>query len=282
MFYTCYDPLRSPQGPEICQALSPHGLTWSYAASGDANVKGRVLPTGAGVWDTAHETSFILKRGANYYLYYVGYIDKGGILASFPSSIGFAYSTDGTNFVVTASPIIAGTPRGYDADMITSPSIVDIGGGQLMMLYAGFCYNNCLHATGPTLLGATSTDGLSWTKIATPIIKPTEIPWSNEGVAESEIVKGPDGFYYLFMTVLQGAKPHQLAVARSANYTGPWQVNPQPILPAGAVGAFDEGEDLAPSVLIENGKTRMWFHGVNKSKNAIAIGYAEASWPLFK
>jgi beta-xylosidase len=85
------------------------------------------------------------------------------------------------------------------------------------------------------------------------------------------------------MTVLQGTNPHQIAVARSLNYTGPWDVNPQPIVTAGTdPGAFDAGEVVAPSVLIEGNKVRLWFHGVNKNKNAIAIGYAESSWPLIK
>ena len=280
MFYTCFDAFRSPQGPEICQALSSDGMTWDYALSGNSNLKGRVLATGPKVWDDAHETSFILKYGSSYYLYFVGYVDKGGIFKSVPSAIGLAQSTDGVNFTRLANPILEGTPKGFDADTITSPSIVDVGNGVLLMTYSGFCYQNCNNSVGPSLLGATSTDGVKWTKLPQPLIKSSDIPWPNEGVAETEIKRGPDGFYYLFMTVLQGKNPHQIGLARSGSYYGPWHVNPKPILVSGGPGSFDELEVVAPSVLFEQNKVRMWFHGHSKS-STLSIGYAEAAWPLF-
>lgn len=283
MFYTCFDPFRSPQGPEICEALSSDGLVWNYAPIGNPQLFGRILQTGPGVWDNAHETSFILKFNTSYYLYFIGYVDNGGVYNSIPSSIGFAQSNDGLNFVRATNPILTGTSRGYDADVMTSPSIVDSGNGTLLMVYSGFCATNCNHTPGTNLLGATSTNGINWTKLPEPIIQSSEIPWPNQGLAESEIVKGPDGYYYLFMTVLQGTNPHQIGVARSLNYTGPWQVSPQPIVTSGGAGSFDEAEVVAPSVLIEGNKVRMWFHGRNRSTTspALAIGYAESIWPLF-
>ena len=61
---------------------------------------------------------------------------------------------------------------------------------------------------------------------------------------------------------------------------GPWVVNPLPIVkrPAEQKG-FDDVGPIAPSVLIEDGKVRMWFHGFSKRKS-IEIGYAQAPWPL--
>lgn len=280
MTYTCFDAFRKIQGPEICGALSRDGLKWDFAPVGKKTLKGRLLETGPKIWDTAHETSFLLKFNGKYYLYFIGYVDKGGVYNSIPSSIGFASSSDGLHFTRAAEPILTGTPKGYDSEVISSPSIVQTEPGNYLMIYAGFCYHNCSNTPGIYLVGATSTDGKDWTKLPQPIINSSDIPWPNEGLAEAEMIKGPDGFYYLFITVLQGKNPHQIGVARSRSFQGPWQVNPKPIITAGTEGAFDEAEVVAPSILIENDKVRMWFHGVNKKKNAIAIGYAETNWPL--
>ncbi len=281
MFYTCFDVMRVPQGPEVCSATSNDGINWNYAPIGPNELKGRILSTGPGIWDTAHETSFILKKDNLYHLYFVGYKDKGGIYNSLPSMIGFAYSADGLNFTRVDGPILAGTSRSYDSDVITSPSITKLAIGTYVMVYAGFCADNCDNLQITYLMGATSSDGLSWTKNAKPIISSTDIPWKNEGLGEAEIILGPDGFLYLFMTVLQGKNPHQIGVARSPSLGGPWQVNPEPIITAGSGDSFDAAEVVAPSVLIEGNKVRLWFHGKNAAGNKLQIGYAESAWPLY-
>ena len=281
MAYTCFDPARTPQGPEICGALSADGLSWTPAPVGDETVQGRLLATGAGVWDTAHETALLRRSGSGYVLYFVGYVDRGGILNSVPSAIGMATSTDGLHFTRAADPVLTRTPGGDDDQMISSPTIVDTPDGGSLMVYAGYCGTGCAHAPGIVLLGARSSDGVHWTKLDAPVLRGADVPWPNEGVGEADIVHGPDGAYYLFATVLQGTRPHQIGVARSASPTGPWTFDPQPIVTAGGPGAFDEGQVVAPSVLVEDGRVRMWFHGVDKSGTRAAIGYAQASWPLW-
>lgn len=280
MFYTCFDVMRVPQGPEICSAISNDGLNWSYASTGTNELKGRILSTGPGVWDTAHETSFIMKKDSLYYLYFVGYIDKGGIYNSIPSMIGFAYSVDGLNFIRTDGPILAGTSGSYDSQILTSPSISKLNDGTFFMIYAGFCASNCTQPQKTYLMGATSTDGLSWSKVGKPVIDSEDIPWENEGLGEAELVLGQDGYLYLFMTVLQGKRPHQIGLARSLKPEGPWIVNPNPIVVAGS-DSFDAAEVVAPSVLIEGNRVRLWFHGKNAAGNKLQIGYAESNWPLY-
>ena len=278
MFYTCYDPSRSPQGPAICQATSTDGQAWAdVATTVNRAVAGQMLMPGK-KWDTAHETALIVKFRGEYLLYFSGYVDKGGFMNSFPAQLGLAVSTDGVNFTRHGdAPVLAPTPGGYDNDAVFSPTIVEHD-GQLVMLYTGHCWNDCPKGAGLYLLAATSADGRSWVKREAVVMSKAHTPNAKDGVAETELVKGPDGMFYLFVSLMQGDAGHDIGIARSASPFGPWELDPEPIVRRTA-GEFDEVGPIAPSVLIEGGRVRMWFHGFDK-KNQIRIGYAEAPWPL--
>jgi hypothetical protein len=146
------------------------------------------------------------------------------------------------------------------------------------LLYTGHCYTDCVDEPGVRLLAATSSDGVAWIKRGEPVLtRSTEIAWMNEGVAEADIVYGPDGAFYLFFTGLQGEQ-RVIGVARGASPLGPWEINPVPIvLPT--PGAFDAGGVLSPEVLIEGGKARMWYLSFT-AEGYPWIGYAESVWPL--
>lgn len=278
MYYTCYDPSRSPQGPAICQTTSTDGQSWSdVATTVNRAVPGQmVLP--AGKWDTAHETAFALKFRGEYLLYFVGYVDKGGFLKSFPAQLGLAVSTDGVNFTRYGdAPVLSPTPGGYDNDAVFSPTIIEHE-GQLVMLYTGHCWNNCPKGAGLYLLAATSPDGRTWTKRDAVVMSKADTPNAKDGIAENELVRGPDGKFYLFVSLMQGDAGHDIGIARASSPFGPWELDPDPIVRRTS-GEFDEIGPIAPSVLIEDGRVRMWFHGFDK-QNRIRIGYAEAPWPL--
>ena len=273
MFYTGFDATRDPQGPEICQATSSDGLHWTSVSTGDS-IHGRMLHTNSNTWSTAHETSCAIYYSGKYFLYYIGYIDSGGgVFGSGAVSIGLSTSVDGVTFSnASETPVLTGSPDGLDRDALSSPAIT-VYQDSLVMVYAGFCYTNC----GPVLshlLAATSADGIHWKKHATPIINESQIPWASKGVAESDIVKGPDNQYYLFMTSID--EPHIIGVARSGTPFGPWDVNPSPIINADK--SFSVKGAVAPAVIFENGKARLWYHGFTESE--IRIGYAEVGWPI--
>lgn len=276
MYYTCFEHRR--KGPAICQATSPDGLNWRDVP-GKGPVPGLMISARPGQWDDAHETPYAMKYRGEYLLYFVGYRDKGGFAKSFPAFLGLATSSDGVNFKrVSDGPILQPTPRWYDHDAVFSPSIVEHG-GELVMVYTGHCWHDCPKGKGVYLLAATSKDGRTWVKKDRPILDKALLTRAKDGAAESEIVKGPDGQYYLFMSLLYGDEQgHEIGVARAASPFGPWEINPEPIVRR-AAGQFDDVGPIAPSVLIEGGKVRMWFHGFSKRKT-IQIGYAEASWPL--
>lgn len=275
MFYSCYDPRR--KGPAVCQATSSDGIDWrDLTVSGP--LPGRMIETRAGQWDDTHETPFAMKFRGEYLLYFSGYRNRGGFFKSFPAFLGLAVSRDGVKFErVGDGPILKGTPGGYDSDAVFSPSIVEHE-GQLVMLYTGYCFDTCKREKGVYLMAATSSNGRDWVKHDKPVMSKADLPETKDGAAEAEIVKGPDGLFYLFMSLLYGEEGHEIGVARSASPYGPWDIAPQPIVRKSANG-FDDIGPIAPSVLIEGDKVRMWFHGFSKRKT-IQIGYAEAAWPL--
>jgi beta-xylosidase len=284
MFFTCYDPDKGSvaAGPALCQATSPDGFSWNRIyTSLDSQVGGKLIDTGlVGEWDEAHETGFILKTASDYKLYFTGHAERGDFFNAFPVPLGVATSVDGIRFHKKDAPIIQNTPTWYDSDAITSPSIVE-DQGVYYMVYAAWCFSSCNNPAGIVLVGATSTDGINWTKESEPVLSASEqYPWMAKYVAEPELIKGLDGYFYLFVSGIAQDERMSIGVMRSQKPFGPWEVNPNPILTS-TPGQFDAEDIAAPSVLVENGKIRMWFAGFNDSDH-IQIGYAQASWPIYK
>ena len=275
MFHTCYDPVRA--GPAVCQAISSDGFDW-HDVEGDDKVPGRMLHTRVGQWDDTHETPFAIKFDGKYLLYFSGYKDRGGHFNSLPLAIGLVESPDGVKFErKVTEPVLQGTPGGYDSDAVFSPSIIEHA-GQLVMIYTGYCFDTCKREKGVYLLAATSTNGRDWVKRDRPVMSKADFPGTKYGAAEAELVKGPDNHFYLFMTHLIGDDHHGIGIARSSTPFGPWDIAPESIIRRSSHG-FDNIGPVAPSVLFEGGKVRMWFSGFGKDKT-IKIGYAEADWPL--
>ncbi len=274
MYYTGFDAYRNPQGPEICQATSPDGLTWTNVPV-DGNIEGRMLYTDSNDWSNAHETCYALKLNDLYFLYFIGYQDTGnGVFGSGAVGIGLTTSSNGKDFTSNqTTPILESSFNGLDRDALSSPSISTYR-DSLIMIYAGFCFADCGPSVTANLLAAMSSDGITWVKKDNPIIAKEEIPWASLGVAEADLILGPDNFYYLFMSSTD--EPHVIGVARSITPFGPWDVNPQPIINADK--SFSTLGAVAPAVLIEDDRVRLWYHG--STTDEIQIGYAETTWPL--
>jgi len=223
MFHTCYDVVR--QGPAICQVTSSDGLSWTPVA-GQYPVPGRMINGRPGKWDDTHETPLAIKFNGEYLLYYAGYRNRGGHLASLPIQIGLATSVDGEHFSIAAdAPVLSVSAAGLDSDAAFSPTIVEYN-GSLVMLYTAYCLDTCTQGKGVYVLAATSTDGRNWAKIARPVIDRAEVPPGVQDIAEVDIKQGPAGQYYLFATYLYASgQGHEIGIGRAATPFGPWQLS---------------------------------------------------------
>lgn len=299
MFYTC---VAGAAVGGICGVTSPDGITWTPVASIEPGIDGLIARgrPGAG-WDENMETCAIVRDGDAYALYYSGYpnLDMQGDRG--PAALGVLRSADAIAFTrETDAPVFEPVPAGPDGDDIFSAVLVP-DGDALAAVYVGWCvdgyHDGLTCAEGPAiqLLGATRSADATWTRRADPVLAPRAEPaWLADGVAEPDIVRGPDGEYYLFVTGALGDDEARVTgVAVGPTPFGPWDLNPEPVL-RGDPGSFDACGALAPSVVIDGDAVRMWYLGIDDCGGAcpgcdhaqcgcsarFTIGYAEATWPL--
>lgn len=305
LYHTCFaTEATSVSGvtSAICHATSSDGSNWAFGSTLDTTFPGVVFRGENGAWDEEIETAHVVFEAGSYKLYHSGYtrLVSGNRAAA---RIGLATSADGETFTrVVSNPVLEPTPQGRDADDMFSAAVFTAAGSE-RMVYVGYCnagYHDGLNCSQPDqiqLLGATRDLGGTWNKESASVLETqSEVSWLASGVAEPDMLVGPDGYYYLFMSGgLADNEPRVLGVARSATPFGPWEINPEPIVkPTGVAGAFDACGTFAPAVRLEGDLVRMWYLGIDDCAGTctscdfascgceakFGIGYAETSWPL--
>lgn len=261
----------------IAGIKSVDGIHWTPAHE----VKGTesiALDVTAGTWDDHLETVSVIKKDGQLWMYYCGYPDEADVAGKIvaESQIGLAKSDNTVIFTrASADPVLPlGAANSKDANALFSPTVIREG-NTYYMLYVGYCIENCSPAF-LGILGATSTDGETWTKLPDPIISGVDfdLSWASV-IKEPEIVKAPDNVFYLFISGDTG-----IGVARSTNILGPYEVYPEPILEKKY--DWESNSVIAPTVIIEDNKVRMWYMGVKVFDGGadFAIGYAESPFPF--
>ena len=238
MFYTDLD--HRTDRTVIATADSRDGRTWSTDWT-RAGIRGLVISGRDDSWDQSVESAAILRTPEEWRLYFSGY-RQDTPLKGFPAALWLATSQDGRTFTrVSDAPILEPTPGWYDNDAIYSPTVIPHAGGYVM-IYVGHAYTDTSRIPfgGVYLLGATSPDGRTWTKIETPLARPGDFDgWRRDGLAEPDLVrKGPDEFV-LFYTGL-GGEERAIGVAHGSHPLGPFRFGERPILEAGRSGDPDE------------------------------------------
>jgi predicted GH43/DUF377 family glycosyl hydrolase len=125
---------------------------------------------------------------------------------------------------------------------------------------------------------ATSTDGMHWTRRATPVLVPTSGAWDATNVETPCVVKIPGNpptlaMYYAGASDTGVAAQFSLGLARSADGIAWKKAGTRPILPRGASGEFDSYSVLDPSVIVKDGRYSMWYVGISDQFQT-AIGLA--------
>lgn len=261
----------------IAGAKSVDGIHWQ-PANEVAGSESIALNVTSGTWDDHLEAVSVIKNGSELWMYYCGYPEEadevGKIVAE--GEIGLAKSDNTVTFSrASGDPILSlGSSNTKDANALFSPTVIKEG-NTYYMLYVGYCIENCTPAF-IGILGATSTDGKTWTKLTEPVISASDfnLDWA-EVIKEPAIVKGPDNVFYLFISGDTG-----IGVARSNNILGPYEIYPEPILKK--EHTWESYSVMAPTAIIENNTVRMWYMGVKVSGTGadFAIGYAESPFPF--
>jgi predicted GH43/DUF377 family glycosyl hydrolase len=271
MFYTDGESDGVTVRPIIAEAVSTDGFTWTpVGGNGDTGI---VLAPHDGARANV-EAATIFKAGDTYILLYSGYADGNLPLGQFPAALYAATSTDGVTFTdASPDPVLAPTQGWYDNDAVFSPTVIATADGYVM-IYAGHNYTDgtlTAASFGVWLLGATSPDGLNWTKLDAPVLaRDPAIAWMSGGVAEPSLVHGADGNYYLFFTGLAGQE-RAIGLAVAASPFGPWTIAPDPIVTAASAGLEPGGAVLAPHAELIAGVLRLWFTKIH-ADGSITIG----------
>ncbi len=161
----------------------------------------------------------------------------------------------------------------WDSNRTNFPRVIS-DSGQYRMWYDGF----------NPLLGwhiglAESSDGIAWTKHAgNPLI----------GVGDPGEW---DSGYRGQLAIMQDGGLYKMWFSGGPDYEGPWQTGyatstdgvdwniypGNPVLPGGGGGDWDEMESDGPTVILDGGVYKMWYHGCNADYSVCSIGYATST-----
>jgi len=243
-------------GNQIGYATSPDGVNWiKYPGN---PVIGLGEP---GDWDEyAAGQPYVMKDGGVYKIWYWCWGNGYG-------QICYATSLDGINWTKNPNPVVPVGPEGsWDSAEIGGPSV----------LFDGLTYHMWYHGqNGPCCdnlqIGyANSTDGITWIKHPTPVLTwSTPDNWDDDFVSEPSVIMLNDT-YYMWYLGNDGTGIHQTGLATSTNGIS-WIKHPDPVLPIGDSGSWDEKSAAWPSVI--TGSLQMWYAGMNTA-DYFQIGYA--------
>jgi hypothetical protein len=193
MYYECSDGVFF----EVCSAISADGLSWVREA-GIRLVHG---PPGAP--DSRMATDpLVIEIPGGYRMYYHGFDENTSRILS-------AVSADGHRWVKEpGARIEAGPPGSPDQLGASHFYILQLSSGRLIMYYAG----GKRFDFGDSILSATSTDGLAWTK--EPGIRVALGPagsFDDTAVLEPSILQLPDGRFRMFYVGFRAGTPRILS-----------------------------------------------------------------------
>ncbi len=210
------------------QILGPDPATWegSYIAG-----NGTVIE---------HTT---IEKGLDYYYQ-----------AGKPPRIGLARASSGWGpWKKEAQPVLDLGPYGsWDEWGVADPYVIDVS-GRLYMFYLGMD-----RAQRQRLGAATSTDGITWTKLrSNPVLELGSFGNFDENGLGEPAVWISNGFYWMLYTGRDHTENRRLGMARSTDGVH-WEKRPE---------VFSGPQPWAskvlcdPSVLVEGGEIRVWFGG---------------------
>lgn len=147
-----------------------------------------------------------------------------------------------------------GAPGEWDAVDALNPSVVERD-GIFYNLYSG--YDGQTWHTGL----AVSRDGIHWEKQG-KVLSPDPATWEGDYIAANGHVSIVGGeFYYWY----QAGDPPRIGLARSRDARR-WEKLPEPVLPLGPRGAWDERGVADPYVLEAGGRLYMYYLGQDRAR----------------
>jgi predicted GH43/DUF377 family glycosyl hydrolase len=126
---------------------------------------------------------------------------------------------------------------------------------------------------------AESSDGLTWTKRATPVFAADPAsPWEHYGVARAQVLK-VGNTYKMWYDGYRDATGTNNRIGHAESFNGiDWtRVSSTPVLELGGPNEWDSRATWKVYVMFEEGRYRMWYTGHDGINCKSSIGYAESA-----
>jgi predicted GH43/DUF377 family glycosyl hydrolase len=194
---------------------------------------------------------------------------NGDADATTPYSIGIA-DWDGVDLVADETPVLeAGPDGGFDQDGVSSP-VVTRDGSAFVMFYAG-------HSGNVTEVGrATSTDGVTWTRAADPVLE-VGSDWDSISLLPGSIESRDDGTLRLWYAGSDGV--HWRIGAAVSDDAGQSFTRVEGsdgwLFGTGSPGDWDDSAVHAPFVIDQDGTLDLWYGGFDGT--TWRIGFATST-----
>ncbi len=192
----------------------------------------------------------------------------GSLEQAMPQAQGAQSGEPGVWTKYSGNPVFS-PAQSWEGSLIWAPCVIK-DGFTFKMWYAG---------NWPSRIGyATSSDGITWTKLITnPVLTPGNPgDWDEEAVAQPCVLKSDGGYQMWFVGAMSGWTTRRIGYATSSDGVTWTKYDGNPVLHLGAPGSWEEIEVAAPWVLYDNGTYKMWYTGQD-SVGRYAIGYAISS-----
>lgn len=176
-----------------------------------------------------------------------------------------ATSPDGAQW--TARGVVL-SPSGWEGSYIAANGSALAYGDRIWYWY---------EAGDPLRVGlATSSDGVTWTKLPGPVIETgPRGSFDERAVSDPYVIRAGD-FFYLFYTGLDRARRQRIGVARSRDGRRWEKLRSNPVLEIGDAGAFDEHALGEPAVWSSGGSWWMLYTGSDRAEHR-KIGLAKSA-----
>ena len=160
------------------------------------------------------------------------------------------------------NPILLGPTPTEQGTEICHPQVWNES-GTLYMSYVHYATGVIAPPTTASLDLATSTDGLNWTKAASPILTPSSTGWDNWRVGYHSMVK-VGSTYYLYYTGMDSTAHNWdgIGVATSTDLTHWTKYSANPLLTP-LYSGYEQTSILEPYVFIDSGTWYMYYMGRN-------------------
>lgn len=276
-------PIGGTGSTTLYQEAEFPGLDWPRGYS--LTKQGVLIAPGASGWNQSMVMSpdvFFDPILGLYRMVFVGYTQVAGNPSV--ASLGYATASSpaGPWTLFGSNPFFSASGAGLETVGITGPRVW-FENGTYYLFYIGLTATGFEQGT-KTILMATSTDFVTWTRRGIMIATAPAVDWRSQAVWRTNIVKR-GSLYYLFFNATNSAGQENIGYATSSVLTGPWTVDDvnSPILSVGAGAAWDNNHVADPYVYRIGSTWFMGYMGYNGTTGNLQSGFAttsDANFPL--